>query len=249
MRTKFYFLTILVLITAILSGCAGVAAAQSLNQTSESSAANLRTLNVNGTGKVYLTPDIAYVTIGVHTENKDAAQAVAENNAGSSKVKDALTGLGVELSDIQTQNFSIYPQQQYDANGRPTGEITYIVDNQIYVTVRDLAAIGDLLDTVVQAGANNIYGITFDVADRSKAQSEARKLAVADAQKQAEELAAAAGVSLGAIQSINTNVSSTVSVYEKGMGGGGAMPVAANVSVSPGQMLLQVDIYMVFEIR
>ncbi|MCU0489131.1 MAG: SIMPL domain-containing protein, partial [Anaerolineales bacterium] len=139
MRTKFYFLTILVLVTAILSGCAGVAAAQSLNQASEPSAANLRTLNVNGTGKVYLTPDIAYVTIGVHTENKDAAQAVSENNAGSSKVKDALTGLGVELSDIQTQNFSIYPQQQYDSNGRPTGEITYIVDNQIYVTVRDLA--------------------------------------------------------------------------------------------------------------
>jgi uncharacterized protein len=250
MRNKLTLITILAVIAILAT--AGAAAAQGSSQATvaEPTGAVTRTISVNGTGKVYLTPDIAYVTIGVHTENKDAAQAVAQNNAQSVKVKEALTGMGVDAKDIQTSNFSIYPQQQYDQTGKPTGEINYVVDNQLYVTVRDLEKIGDLLDTVVKAGANNIYGIQFDVADRSKAQSEARKLAVADAQAQAQELAQAAGVTLGPVQTISTSSSQTpVPVYEKGMGGGAAVAAPATVPVSAGQMVLQADVYMVFAIQ
>jgi uncharacterized protein len=248
---KFALLFVLVLIAGLLSGCAGAASAQALNQAADPSTNPVnRSINVNGSGKVYLTPDIASVNIGVHTENKDAAQAVAENNTKSAEVKDALTGLGVDPKDIQTANFSIYPQQQYDSNGKLTGEINYVVDNSIFVTVRDLEKIGDVLDAVIQAGANNIYGITFDVADRSKAMSDARKLAVADAQLQAEELAQAAGVTLGPVQTMSTyNASNPVPVYEKAMGGGAAMVAAPSVSVSPGQMILQVDVNVVYDIR
>lgn len=248
MRNKFYLLTILAVLAGLLVVFAGGASAQSTTPTEPANTLT-RTINVNGTGKVYLTPDIAYVTIGVHTENKDAAQAVSQNNTQATKVKTALIDMGVDPKDIQTQNFSIYPQQQYDQNGRPTGEITYIVDNQIYVTVRDLETIGDLLDTAVKAGANNIYGIQFDVADRSKALSESRKLAVADAQQQAKELADAASVSVGPVITINTTGYATpVPMYEKAMGGG-AVAAAPNVPVSPGQMVIQTDVNMVFEIR
>jgi uncharacterized protein len=252
MRNKFYLLTILVVIAALLSGCAGAAAAQGMNQTTEDQSVDkvTRTINVTGTGKVYLTPDIAYVSIGVHTENKDATKAVADNNTKSQAVKDALINLGIETKDIQTTNFSIYPQQQYDQQGKPTGDINYVVDNSIYVTVRDITKIGEVLDTSVKAGANSINGIQFDVVDRTKALSDARKLAVADAQAQAEELAQAAGVTLGAVQTINTSGSSTpVPIYEKAYGGGVAMAAAPSVPVSPGQMTLQTDVYMVFEIR
>ncbi len=250
MRNKLTLLTVLVLIAILAT--AGAAAAQDSSQATaaEPGSAVTRTISVNGTGKVYLTPDIAYVTIGVHTENKDAAQAVAKIMPSRCKVKDALIGMGVDDKDIQTTNFSIYPQQQYDQAGKPTGEINYVVDNQLYVTVRDLEEIGDLLDTVVKAGANSIYGIQFDVADRSKAQSEARKLAVADAQAQAQELAGFAGVTLGAVQTISTsNSQAPVPMYDKGMGGGMAVSEAASVPVSAGQMVLQADVYMVFAIQ
>ena len=114
MRNKFALLFVLVLIAGLLSGCAGAASAQALNQAADPSTNPVnRSINVNGSGKVYLTPDIASVNIGVHTENKDAAQAVAENNTKSAEVKDALTGLGIDPKDIQTANFSIYPQQQF----------------------------------------------------------------------------------------------------------------------------------------
>ncbi len=252
MRNKLSLLTVLILVAALLSAYAGSAYAQAQNQTTgdQTSSQVNRTISVSGTGKVYLTPDIAYVTIGVHTENKDAAQAVADNNTQATKVKQALVDMGVDAKDIQTSNFSIYPQQQYDQTGKPTGEINYVVDNQIFVTVRDITKIGDLLDTAVKSGANNIYGIQFDVADRSKATSEARKLAVADAQAQAKELADAAGVGLGPVQTINAYTTQSPSpLYEKGMGGGAAVAASPSVPVSAGQMVLQIDVNMVFGIQ
>jgi len=250
MRTKLSVLFGLLVVTGLLAAWTSSAPQKVAAQTSGESSTPLRTIAVNGTGKVYLTPDIAYVTIGVHTENKDAALAVAENTKKAEDVKKAVTDMGVEAKDIQTVNFSIYPQQQYDTTGRPTGEITYMVDNMIMVAVRDLDQIGELLDAVVQAGANSISGISFDVADRSEALSEARKAAVDDAALQAKELATAAGVTLGPVFSISTaGITQPIPMYEKGLGGGAAVAAQAAVPVSPGQMVVQVDVNVVYEIR
>src|SRR5512142_440464 len=71
-----------------------------------------RTLNVNGTGMVTLTPDIAYINIGVHTEAATASEAVSTNNTQTQQVVDALKLAGVDVKDIRTMNFSIYPNQQ-----------------------------------------------------------------------------------------------------------------------------------------
>jgi uncharacterized protein YggE len=245
MRTKLSLTITLIALAAILLTACGTPAYAQTNSTSTKPP---RTLAVNGAGKVYLVPDIAYISIGVHTENKDAAEAVGLNTTTSKKVADALKKLGVKPEDIQTTNFNIYPQQQYDQNGKLEGLI-YVVDNTVYVTLRDLTKLGDLLGKVVEAGANSISGISFDVADRTKAMAEARKLAVADAQSQAKELATAAGVTLGAIQSLNTYGATAPAPVFDGKGGGGALAMSATVPVSPGQMFIQVDVSLVYEIQ
>ncbi|HVN54323.1 MAG TPA: SIMPL domain-containing protein, partial [Anaerolineaceae bacterium] len=210
-----------------------------------------RTISVSGTGKVTLTPDIAYVSIGVHTEAKDAKTALSTNNTNVQKVVNAIKGAGVDAKDIQTTNFNIYPSNQYGPNGQVT-ETKYAVDNTVYVTVRKLDGLGSLLDTVVTAGANTVNGIQFDVADKSAATSEARKQAIQDARKQAEELAAAAGVKVGEIQSISifTNAQPLpyYQNYGKGMGGGAAAPEVA-VPISSGQMILTADVSIVYAIQ
>lgn len=255
MRKNLTILFSFVLIAALLSGCASAAFAQSSTPAAASGEQAVaepvnRTITVTGTGKVFLTPDIAYVTIGVHTEGSEAAQAVAENNAKTQKVIDTLKAEGVAEKDIQTTNFSIYPQPVYDDQGKPTGEIKYTVDNSVVVTVRDITKIGDLLDAVVQAGANNINGIQFDVADKTAALSAARQGAVQDAKTKADELASAAGVSVGEVQ--------TMSEYSSGGGvtydmAAKAMPVMAEaavpVPVAPGQMQITVDVNIVYGIQ
>src|SRR5512143_1429638 len=159
---------------------------------------DVRTLSVSGNGQAYLAPDIAYIYIGVHTEQNTAAEAVTENTNQTQKLIKAIQDFGIDPKDIRTTNFSIWPMDKIDpTSGAPTGEKKYAVDNTVYVTVRDLKALGDLLDTAVQAGANTVNSVQFDVAKKDEALKQARIDAMKNAETQAKELADAAGLSLG----------------------------------------------------
>ena len=208
-----------------------------------------RTISVNGNGKSILTPDVATINVGVHSENVDVAAALNENTTLAQSVAEALQGFGVDSKDIQTTNFAIYPSQQYGPQGEML-ELKYAVDNTVLITVRDLTKMGDILTTVVSKGANNIYGITFDVSDRTKALSDARIAAITDANTQAKALADAAGVKLGQVSNINVSVSTPPQpLYNAygGMGGGGGM-AAAPAPISSGQLTINVDVYVTYEI-
>jgi uncharacterized protein len=248
MRNKsLIVVSVLLISAALVSACGPSLAAQPVLAQGTEPTPTPRTINVTGEGKVYLTPDIVNITIGVHTEGKDAAAAVASNNAQSQKVADALKTFKIDPKDIQTTNISIYPQQQTDNQGKPLG-INYVVDNTVYVTLRDITKLGDLLDAVVKAGANTINSIQFDVADRSAALSQARTAAVKDAQTQAQELASAAGVTLGDVRTISTYGNATpVPMYDvkaaAGVGGGASVPVSA------GQLVIVVDANLVYDIK
>ena len=87
----------------------------------------------------------------------------------------------------------------------PVGESQggYRVSNMLRVTVRDVERAGDVLDAAVEAGANQVYGVTFTVSDESRWQGQAREKAFADAKARAAELAGLAGVELGAVQSVS----------------------------------------------
>lgn len=204
----------------------------------------VRTLSVNGNGKVYLTPDVAYINIGVQSQSESVSDALNENSRKAQAIANALKEMGVAEKDIQTSAFNIFPQQQYDPEGKMTG-ILYVVDNTVNVTVRDLTVLGKLLDAAVRAGANNIYGITFDVVDKSKAITEARQLAAEDARRQAEELAGAAGVKLVRVQSISSYVSSGPAPLYDAKGGVAAV---GQVPISAGQMVISVDVNITYEI-
>ena len=240
MRTKFFAFAILAL-ALVLSACGPT----TINQEAP---ANLRTLNVNGLGQVYLTPDIAYINIGVNTQSPSASESVATNKEQSNAVIEAIKAAGVDEKDIHTTNFSIWSNPTYDEMGVVTGT-NYVVDNTVNVTVRNLDGLGDLLDSAVSAGANNIYSIQFDVADKSAAVKEARASAVEDAKAQAQELAEAAGLSLVEIQTINFYESNPTPYFEGKGGGGGMASEAAVVPIQPGQLAISVTVSVTYSIK
>jgi len=242
MKRTFLILTAVMLAAIVISAC-GPAGVVSNSTTPQ------RTLSVTGTGTINMVPDIAYINIGVHTEKPTAADAVAENNTQTQQVVDALKGAGVDVKDIQTTNFSIYSNTQFDPQTNQKVGTTYVVDNTVNVTVRKLDKLGDMLDTTVKAGANSVNSIQFDVADKSQSLKQARDLAVKDAQTQAQELSTTAGITLGPVQTISfiNNVPGPVmEAFGKGGGGGVA---AASVPISSGQMTLAVTINMSYEIK
>ncbi len=240
MRTKFFAFALLAF-ALVLSACGPT----TINQEAP---ANLRTLSVNGVGQVYLTPDIAYINIGVNTQSSSASEAVATNKEQSNAVIEAIKAAGVEEKDIHTTNFSIWSNPTYDEMSVITGT-NYVVDNTVNVTVRNLDGLGDLLDSAVSAGANNIYSIQFDVADKSAAVKEARAIAVTDAKTQAQELADTAGVSLADIQTISFYESSPVAYFEGKGGGGGVATNAAVVPIQPGQLAISVTVSVMYAIK
>jgi uncharacterized protein YggE len=233
----------------VLSACMAPTPAQVAPQSApaqQSSDAPVRNITVNGSGQVTLNPDVAYVYIGVQSQSDDVSGALSENNGKAQAIAAALSELNIASEDIQTSSFNIYPQQQYGPDGQQTAT-TYVVNNTVYVTVRDLSQLGRLLDLVVRSGANSINGITFDVLDKSSAISEARRLAVESAQNQAEEVAAAAGVTLGELQTMSVYFTQpAATVYEAK---GGFATDASQVPLSAGQLVIRADVNASYFIR
>lgn len=155
-------------------------------------------ITVTGTGSVKAAPDRADFTFGVETQGETADAALAANSAAVAKVIAALKGAGVAAADIQTQQVSVSPR--YDADGQKiTG---YTAVNSVNATVRDLANAGAVVDAAVKAGANQVYGPTLSISEQSGLYQDALEKALADARQKATTIAAAAGVSLGAVVDI-----------------------------------------------
>ena len=204
-------------------------------------------LNVTGTGRVFIQPDIARINIGVRTQSPDAGEALAENTTNANAIRQALIEKGVEEPDIQTSNFSIYQSVNYYNGNEPDNETVFIVENTVFVIVRDLSSLGEVLATVVDQGANTIYGVTFDIEDPKAAIEEAQSLALEDAKNQAEAIADAAGVNLGEISSLNINASNNtpLTVEEAAMADG----IGGSVPISSGTLTIVVNAFIAYTFK
>jgi len=236
MRKKFSFVIVVMLMAVVLGACAPQSAANDIN----------RSISVTGTGEVYLVPDIAYVYIGTRSEAVDVASALSDNNQQAQSISTVLSDMGVDPKDIQTTAFNVYPMQNYGPDGQPT-ETKYVVENTVFVKVRQLQKLGELLDAVVRKGANQINGITFDVEDRAQAESDARKLAVQNATDKAKELADAAGVELGQLLNLSVYSSGSPQPMYDAKGGGYAVQSAA--PIASGQLLVSADANLSYELK
>ena len=162
----------------------------------------VRSISVTGTGTIEAAPDMATLMIGVTTQGKTAAEALAENSKATDAVIARLTASGIAARDMQTSNLSINPNWTGYDSSTPTIS-GYVASNMLTVRVRALDTTGAVLDAAVADGANTLNGMTFGLADPEPAYKEARKEAVTDARAKAELLATAAGVKLGQVLSIS----------------------------------------------
>jgi uncharacterized protein YggE len=238
-------LLLVVLSALFLAGCSGGAVVSAGGSYSGAAVG----LSVNGRGQVSLAPDIAYVTIGVHTEGGDVSSAVGDNADAVASVMAALEEMGIALEDMQTSNFSLYTGDRYDpATGQSIGK-NYSVDNTVNVTVRDLANMGELLDGAISAGANSIWGVTFDLEDKAAALAEARDMALEDAVSEAQALSSAANVTIGRILSLSYTDTGYYYPPMYGMGGGGDGAEAASTSIVPGRITVSAEVYVTYAIQ
>ncbi|HEY2158270.1 MAG TPA: SIMPL domain-containing protein [Isosphaeraceae bacterium] len=161
-------------------------------------------LSVVGHGKVAAVPDVADINIGVVTHGPTAKDALRSNSEAMEGLQNVLKERGIAAKDIETKQIQVNPVYSHpDPRGPRAGEeyvpkvVGYRVTNSVEVTVREIAKLGEMLDAVVVAGANQVTGIAFRVDKPEQLLDQARKLAMADAKRKAELLAGEAGIVLG----------------------------------------------------
>lgn len=227
----------------------GLVNAQDIATPETTLAVGVPTVSVSGHGQVNVPPDTASVSIGIDVIQPTLAEAQEQATAQATTLIEALKAAGIADEDIQTAYFSVNILRDYSENADPTQITGFEIMNQLQLTVRDTDMLGDLLDEAVNAGANSINGVTFYVDDQTAAASEARKLAVEDARTKAEELAAAAGLTLGPVVSIAEGTVSPMPPPMYGGAGGGMAKAEAAVPVQPGSSTIAVDVAMTFELH
>ncbi|MGZ3677369.1 MAG: SIMPL domain-containing protein [Ktedonobacterales bacterium] len=204
---------------------------------------------VCGHGKATAKPDQARISLGVFAT---APSAQAARDLAARVMNDVLAALkngGVADQDIQTGYLSLQPQYNY--NGGAPHMIGYGATNTVTATIRAVENAGKVIDAVTDRGGNNILinGIQFSNGDPAQARIAAQKDAVADAKRQAEQVAASAGASLGQAMSIQVggcgNTTQPPIYYDnKGLAG-----TSASTPIQSGQLDVTVDVAVVYALR
>lgn len=186
---------------------------------------------VTGEGEITAKPDRMRLNLGVEARAEKLEEAMADNVKRMTSLREALLRLGVAEKDLKTGQFSVSQVREpisirtTETPSAPSGELAtssrveerwverYLVSNTLEVIYPDLTRAGDLISAAVQAGANNSWGLQFEVTDPEPLQDQAREAAIANARKRAEQIAQAAGVKVGRVLSINEGNSSGVQPY------------------------------------
>jgi uncharacterized protein len=153
-----------------------------------------RWISVTATGEEAVAPDTAVVGLTVSGSGKDLAKTRDDVNQRASSVLSRLREIAIAEADIQAPDSVIQPEYDYSKGQRLIG---YRVARHVTVRVRELARLGEVLDSVIAAGANEVGGTQMSAADPSATEHAALARAVEAARGKAEAIATAAGVTLG----------------------------------------------------
>jgi uncharacterized protein YggE len=233
-----------------LAGAATLGALAALAPFVAARAADLpHVITVSGEGAAKAVPDQAELSAGVTTTAATAAAALAENAQKMTAVFDALKRMGVPEKAIQTSNFSVSPQYPpYNQNAtEPQRIVGYQVSNQVDVTLDDTKKLGPALDALVSAGANQINSVGFSIRDAEALLAKARAAAITDAMTRAQTYAQAAGVTLGAVISIQEGATEAPRpMYRMAVAGA---PAAHATPTAAGEQSVTANVSVVFEIK
>lgn len=226
-------------------------------------------LVVSGEGQSRRVPDMAVFSAGVVTQGKTGGDALSANATRMDEVVKALNRAGIADRDIQTSALSLQPQysnpeQEAEIRARMTREpyvapaqpqapriIGYEARNNVQVRVRELGEMGRIIDTLVQAGANQVDGPSFTLDQPKAALDEARTEAVREARSRAELYARAAGLRIARILSISEGggyYPQPIIVTGR-MAGAPPAPPPPPSPVVPGELMLGATVSVQFALR
>jgi uncharacterized protein YggE len=202
-----------------------------------------RLITVIGEAEVQVAPNQAILTLGVETWDRNLGIAKRENDERVKRVLDLAKKYGVAPGHVRVDRISIEPRYN-------DGEdfIGYRVRKTIVLTVQNLSKFDDLLNSVLEAGANYVDGVQFRTTKLREYRDQARALALKAAKVKAKSMAKELGQKVGRPYTI------VEEQYEKGMPpnviqGAGDSSGGADKSIALGQISVNARVRVSFELR
>lgn len=159
-------------------------------------------LAVTGEGKVEVVPDTAYIDLGITVDNAPTVDiAQGDINEVNSRIIRVLTALGIKKENIKTSNYSIYPN--YSQLDDTVSQIrNYSGNTTVTIKLEQTELVEKALDASIQAGANQVQGVRFEVDKPETFREKARNKAIANAQEQAKKISKSLKLRLGRVVNI-----------------------------------------------
>ncbi|KUO51769.1 MAG: hypothetical protein APF76_15435 [Desulfitibacter sp. BRH_c19] len=199
------------LILATLLVLTGLALNSVSNPTIASVPDNDGVIRVIGESVITAAPDQGIVVVAVETKNADAQKAVAENSKATDKVIAALKSFGLNDDQIKTGSYNVYSYVDYVSPEKLREEqpTQYIAHNSLTITINDdLEKMGQVIDTAIKSGANQVQSVRFELKDSEAVKLQALQAATTQAKSKGEAIAKGAGVTISGIKSISEEGSS-----------------------------------------
>ncbi len=223
-----------VLVVALVAVVAVEAVAKDGNGSGTGSSTQ-HSITVVSTASVDTAPDEAVVTFGVHAQAADPSSALDANAAATNAVVAALTGAGLKKSDLETTNVDLSGRTLN--RGKPNETKVYVASTTIDATIHDLSSVGDVISTGVQAGANEVRGVRFQVSNQAAARERALTAAVQGARTKADAMASAAGAQVTGVIDIQEQGAQTRPYYSHYRYAADAMAAAPAPQILPPKTL------------
>lgn len=236
---RIYYLAAVAIVAIVL--VSAIATTRPLSAETNTQTNPPKTLQVTGVGSVSASPDQALLLLAVQTQATSATQATSDNAAAMSNVIDALVGIGLSKSSIETVSYSLTPVYESKPDQTtPPKVLGYVARNAIQVTITDFGLIGKALDTAITAGVNEVQGVTFTFSSATYAnlQKQALQLAIQDADGKARSVASTLGVSIVGPISVNPGYTFQPAVEKLGVSApetpiqAGTLEVTATVQIT-----------------
>lgn len=212
----------------------------------------IRSVNVQGEGRVTFAPELAEIVFTVVSEGFTPRIVQDANTQKMNRATNYLKQQGIEERDMKTTGYFLNPRYSFPQRGGTPVITGYELTQNLSVKVRDLNNVGDILAGVVEQGVNQTSGLSFTVdEDRlEELKDEARTSAFADAKEKARAMADAAGVRLGSVVGFSESFHGIPIRYDFAkveFGGAASAPLAPEVQ--PGSQEIAVSVNITYQIK
>jgi uncharacterized protein len=157
-------------------------------------------VNVQGEGKIKVTPDQACITISQETKGLTAVEVKKENDSKIDAILKFIKKMNIPQSDYLTQRVNLNPNYDYDKKQQE-----YIASQTVSILLKDLSKYDVLMDGLIKSGVNKIDNVEFKTSKLLQLQSDARKLAIKDAKLKAEDFVTVLNQKIGRAYTISDN--------------------------------------------